>query len=228
MLDVWYALSPPDGPVLLDAAEQARHQRFLCPQAARSFAQAHTLKRHALSQRHPRHPPMSWEFDTEPIGKPRVRGPLPVAFNLSHSGTAVAVAVAEQAVGVDIECHRPLDDAPAIAATVFHPRELKWLHAQADFAAAFYRLWTLKEAVLKAMGQGFFQAPASLCWEALGAGVLTLEHAGRRWHARHLPLPGASLAVASADAAALGALRLRAWTPAPLGRPGGDGAGAHR
>ncbi len=209
MLDVWYTLDPPEGPFLLDPAEQARHQRFLCPRTARTFAHAHTLKRCALSQRHPPHAPMSWQFDAGPDGKPQVRGPVPTEFNLSHSGDAVAVAIADQAVGVDIECHRALQDARAIAGTVFHPRELHWLHAQPDFLAAFYKLWTLKEAVLKAMGRGFFQAPESLCWDALDDALFTLTHEGQRWFARHLALAGTSLAVACGDAAQLAALRLR-------------------
>lgn len=218
MLDVWYSLSPPEGPFYLDDDEQSRHQRFLCARTAHTFAHAHTLKRCALSHRHPQHPPMSWRFETGPVGKPRVRAPQPTEFNLSHSGTAVAVAVADQAVGVDIECHRPLDDGPAVAGTVFHPRELQWLDSQAAFFPAFYQLWTLKEAVLKAMGKGFFQTPESLCWEDLSpslssppslAPLYTLEHEGRRWFARHLPLPGASLAVASEQASALQALSLR-------------------
>ncbi len=210
MLDVWYTLHPPEGPLLLDAEEQARHRRFLCQRTARTFAHAHTLKRCALSQRHPAHAPLSWQFEAGPVGKPRVLGPVPTEFNLSHSADAVAVAIADQAVGVDIECHRPLDDGPGIARTVFHPRELQWLRAQQDFLPAFYQLWTLKEAVLKAMGQGFFQAPQSLCWERLDDALFTLTHEGQRWFARHLPLQGASLAVAYGDAAVLQALRWRA------------------
>lgn len=210
MLDVWYSLRPPEGPLFLDAEEQARHQRFLCPRTARTFAHAHTLKRCALSHRHPPHPPLSWQFENGAVGKPRVLGPVPTEFNLSHSGDSVAVAIADRPVGVDIECHRPLEDGAGIARTVFHARELQWLQAQADFLPAFYQLWTLKEAVLKAMGKGFFQAPESLCWERLDDALFTLVHEGQRWFARHLPLQGASLAVAYGDAAMLQTLRWRA------------------
>ncbi|MEO3713226.1 4'-phosphopantetheinyl transferase family protein [Roseateles flavus] len=203
MLDVWYSLAPPDGPPLLDAEEQARHARFLCQRTARTFAQAHTLKRCLLSQHHPQQAPLGWRFESGHAGKPALKAPAPCHFNLSHSGDAIAVAVADQPVGLDIESHRELKDGLAIAQRVFHPRERQWLLAQADFAAAFYRLWTLKEALLKATGEGFTQAPEALCWDELDAAMPAIHHAGQHWHALGLALPGSTLAVVMSDAQVL-------------------------
>lgn len=208
MLDVWYSLAPPEGPPLLDAQEQARHARFLCQRTARTYAHAHTLKRCLLSRHHPLHAPLSWRFESGPAGKPALQPPAPCHFNLSHSGDAIAVAVAGQPVGLDIESHRVLSDGLAIAQRVFHPRERLWLQAQPDFTAAFYRLWTLKEALLKATGEGFTQAPEALCWDELDAPMPAIHHAGQHWHARGLALPGATLAVVTAEPALLGAATL--------------------
>ncbi|HLO93167.1 MAG TPA: 4'-phosphopantetheinyl transferase superfamily protein, partial [Burkholderiaceae bacterium] len=77
--------------------------------------------------------------------------------------------------------------------------ERLWLQAQPDFAAAFYRLWTLKEALLKATGEGFTQAPEALCWDELDAAMPAIHHAGQHWHARNLALPGSTLAVVMSD-----------------------------
>lgn len=204
MLDVWYSLAPPAGPLLLSEDERQRQARFLCPRTASTFGQAHTLKRCLLSRHHPDHDPLSWRFEQGPAGKPRACAPLRRPFNLSHSGEAIALAVATQDVGVDIECWRPLEEREgeglALARSVFHARELRWLEAQTDFSCAFYRLWTLKEALLKASGAGFSQAPETLCWDDLEAPILAIRHAGQRWHGRGKTLPGASLAVVLPDA----------------------------
>ena len=115
-----------------------------------------------IGRNSPQQAPLGWRFESGHAGKPALKAPAPCHFNLSHSGDAIAVAVADQPVGLDIESHRELNDGLAIAQRVFHPRERQWLQAQADFAAGFYRLWTLKEALLKATGEGFTQAPEAL------------------------------------------------------------------
>ena len=67
-------------------------------------------------------------------------------------------------MGVDIEHSRRKDKLAGIAARVFSPSELAaWQsllpESQPD---AFYRLWTIKEAVLKAAGCGFSVSPADI------------------------------------------------------------------
>lgn len=82
-------------------------------------------------------------------GKPEcVGGP---AVSVSHSGGIVACAVAEAAVGVDVET-RPPRDAEMLAARYFTAAEAAWIAA--DPAARFLELWVLKEAYLKAAGLG--------------------------------------------------------------------------
>jgi 4'-phosphopantetheinyl transferase len=75
-------------------------------------------------------------------------------FNLSHSGGLAALAIAGCEVGVDIEEVRPVDDA--VAERFFSAGEnaaLRGLRG-ADWRDAFYRCWTRKEAVVKALGKG--------------------------------------------------------------------------
>ncbi len=110
--------------------------------------------------------PAELRFLTGPDGKPRLGGLRPVHFNLSHSSDVMLLAVsAECALGVDVERLRPMKDALAIARRFFTPREAAWLESASAAAPdeAFFRLWTRKEAVLKACGQG------------IGSGLDTLE-----------------------------------------------------
>lgn len=95
---------------------------------------------------------------------PRIVRPLRAGLCLSFArrGPFAAVAIARTRVGVDIEIVDPTGEAPW---NVLHPREAAFLRALAppDLAPAFTRLWTLKEAYVKALGQGFSRDPASFC-----------------------------------------------------------------
>lgn len=90
-------------------------------------------------------------------GKPYAPDLHGIEFNVSHSGRRALIAIArDQAIGIDIEAQgrrRSVDD---IAERFFAPAESRALRAlpEASRDAAFLRLWTGKEAVLKALGEG--------------------------------------------------------------------------
>lgn len=93
-------------------------------------------------------------------GKPCMAAGL-VEFNLSHAGRWVVCALAPTAVGIDVEQLRPFD--LLLAWRFFHRREcaalaVQPIAAQNDY---FFRLWTAKEAYLKALGLGFQRDMAS-------------------------------------------------------------------
>ncbi len=77
-------------------------------------------------------------------------------FNASDSGDTVVVAMAGQEIGVDVEGLRSLPNPDRLARRICTPDELEQLaelpEAEAD--AALLRLWTYKEAALKAVGLG--------------------------------------------------------------------------
>lgn len=91
-------------------------------------------------------------------GKPFVDSPDSPAFNVSHSrGLAVIAVTAGFAVGIDIERVDPGHDVMATARRFLAPAEaalLSPLGVDAR-ATAFFRLWTRKEAYVKASGTGF-------------------------------------------------------------------------
>jgi 4'-phosphopantetheinyl transferase len=99
-----------------------------------------------------------WSLDAGSNGaKPslRVDGHEPLYVNLSHTRGAAAVAITRAGeVGVDVEAVRPLIDREGIAALVFTANERRALAEATDPADLFVRLWTRKEAVVKAFGIG--------------------------------------------------------------------------
>lgn len=88
-------------------------------------------------------------------GKPYLPDVPAFHFSLSHSGSTVACAVGSRELGCDVQCVGKYD--PRLAERFFSPHENAFLKAQPtpeQEAAAFFRLWTLKESYLKATGLG--------------------------------------------------------------------------
>ncbi len=136
--------------------EQARAARFRSPRDRDRFLASHAALR-AILGRYARRSASELSFVVGPHGKPSLDGRPEVEFNLSHSGDLAIVAIAQGVrVGVDVELARPIADRDAIVRRFFSPRE------RADFDAlpepikpdAFYRIWTCKEAYIKAIGKG--------------------------------------------------------------------------
>jgi 4'-phosphopantetheinyl transferase len=94
-------------------------------------------------------------------GRPELAGAGDLSFSLSHSESLALVAVVSGArVGVDVEIERPRSRLDALAARVLSAEEhAKWLDAEPPARVhAFLRLWTAKEAYLKAIGTGITQS----------------------------------------------------------------------
>ena len=79
-------------------------------------------------------------------GKPYVaNGPF---FSISHCKEAIAVALDDQPIGIDIESIRNVDQD--LILRTMNEEEQKQIHSNRDFT----RLWTQKEAIVKAQGVG--------------------------------------------------------------------------
>ena len=148
---------------LLDPVERARAARFAFPHSRISFIAAHALARAALAEA-AGVAPAAFTFATGTHGKPEalLEGrPSGLAFNLSHTGGLVGVAVAAVPglpLGFDLEPisrRAPLE----VAHRYFTDTEIAWLDRlpEARRAEGFFRLWTLKEAFIKATGKGLTQ-----------------------------------------------------------------------
>jgi 4'-phosphopantetheinyl transferase len=168
VVDLWVvplALSAlQDDAALLDAVELERAARLVFERDRHRFVAAHAALRRVLA-RYAHAEPAALRFAAGDNGKPHLIGPGRSGFgwNLSHSGNLAAVAVAAGAVGVDIECERPLADLPALAERCLTAAESAALDERDAPArvTAFLRAWTRKEACLKALGAGLAVEPRS-------------------------------------------------------------------
>lgn len=139
---------------ILSADEIARANRFLNPAHGYAFRIAHGRLRLLLGARCGM-APAALTFTAGAHGKPALEGAGELAFNLSHSGRLAALAIAEGCdLGCDIEEVREVKED--IAERYFSADEVAQLRAlpadrQND---AFFRCWTRKEAVVKALGDG--------------------------------------------------------------------------
>ncbi len=77
-----------------------------------------------------------------------------VEFNLSHSGNYVVLALSHFAVGVDIEIIREDIDYTSLSTAIFNLEELQFLEDNQHSLSDFFTIWTRKEAILKASGEG--------------------------------------------------------------------------
>jgi 4'-phosphopantetheinyl transferase len=90
-------------------------------------------------------------------GKPYLLDYPNLAFNLSHSGNKLAIAIAyDCAIGIDIECCKPRLSLTALAEKCFSEEELSYWRQlrETERTYAFYQFWTRKEAFVKATGRG--------------------------------------------------------------------------
>lgn len=88
-------------------------------------------------------------------GKPAFREESNLHFNISHSGGYAVLAFGDVPLGVDIEYVKRAD--LKVAKRFFRREEYDYLAGQpgAEQAGIFCRMWTGKEAVVKASGAGF-------------------------------------------------------------------------
>ncbi|KAM3743784.1 hypothetical protein ACB098_06G001400 [Castanea mollissima] len=116
--------------------------------------------------------PRSLKFKKNIYGKPEVEWQdvdgshlPPLHFNISHTSSIIACGVTvNSAIGIDVEeKQRKLkNNILAFARRYFSPYEVGLLTAISDpefQRQEFIKLWTLKEAYVKALGRGFSAAP---------------------------------------------------------------------
>lgn len=141
-----------------------------------------------------------WALGRYPEGGPfaRAKNGRPGPFvSISHSDGLVACATSdEDPIGIDIERHRSRS-VQAIADYAFGPVER--VAVGRDGMAAFYRIWTLREAVAKATKRGLAQAAdgRDLVGEGPMEGCWIAGYSGQSFRVAHfVPKPGYSLAIA--------------------------------
>lgn len=98
-------------------------------------------------------------FERGQHGKPYLKHQI-CHFNLSHTPNCIAVAIASQPVGVDVEGPRKI--SARVAKRSFSPAEQHYVFAsKTGWQQRFLLVWTRKEAYLKYMGTGLSKPLAS-------------------------------------------------------------------
>ena len=91
-------------------------------------------------------------FEYGEHGKPSIIGHPDIHFNFSHCREAVACAISEQPIGVDVESVREYKDS--LVRYTMNDQEVQQILQAERPEVEFTRLWTMKEAKLKLSGHG--------------------------------------------------------------------------
>ena len=137
------------------AAEAERAARFRRQDDAQDYLHARWLMRQLAARCLPGLiDPQLESFDD---ARPIIHGHTEIGVSWSRSGPiACAVLLRGALVGIDIERIEDRDMA-AILGMVARPQEIDLINSievKSDQLAAFHRLWTAKEAILKCRGEG--------------------------------------------------------------------------
>jgi 4'-phosphopantetheinyl transferase len=165
-VDIWCARLPDEGNFelfhsyrgILTPEETERYGRFAFEKDRRQFLLTRALERDVLS-RYLGVEPAALVFTRNEYGKPAIAEPIgcPLTFSLSHTkGLSVCCVAFEQMIGVDVENLQRTNSHQDIAKRFFSNSEAAFLERidEAQKPMEFLRLWTLKEAFVKARGLG--------------------------------------------------------------------------
>jgi 4'-phosphopantetheinyl transferase len=172
---------------LLDAQERARCQRFRFEKDRWLYLVAHVLLRTTLAEAAALDPRV-FRFRSGDHGRPEIDEPAAarhLRFNLTHAqGLAACVVARDLDVGIDAESlDREIE--PGLPARYFSPAENAALnrHEGQAWQRAFFQIWTLKEAYLKARGLGLSIALDSFSFQVDGDAIsFAGDHPAQGWH----------------------------------------------
>ncbi len=149
---------------VLDAVELDRAAQFSRKRDHDSFVVTRGALRCLLGSCLDLHP-AGIRFAYGAKGKPALAPANPLRFNVSHSEEFALIAVTPGCeIGIDIEMIRPVPEMEDIVKRYFHDQERTGILSQADQARerSFFRLWTRKEAYIKAIGESLSDLPLAI------------------------------------------------------------------
>ncbi len=190
------------GEAFLDRGERDRAARFCKADLRRRYLLAHAALRMTLSEAVGCHP-AELSFERSALGKPRLvlNSGVPFSFSFSHSGAYAVVAYGEcRDIGADVEVRRKIDRPRALSEAIMSPREHS-CPLQHD-SWSLIRIWAVKEAILKATGEGLSRSMTDVSLSAAPPNAPILDQlegddGPGSWRlAFEEPEPGVALALA--------------------------------
>lgn len=144
---------------MLNAEECIKQQRFHFPKRRHQYLVSRALIRTVLSFYEPTVFPKQWQFKKNSYGKPFIKNSLTreLKFNLSHTEKQIVLAITlNKEIGTDVENLQRSNNTNEIAKHFFSPTEIMQLSTLPSEKQRnrFFSLWTLKEAYIKACGDG--------------------------------------------------------------------------
>ena len=141
----------------LSEDERARAGKFRIEKDARRFVVARASMRFILAE-YVHSAARDLRFVYSKYGKPSLADPVTeIRFNLSHAGESAILGITRSRnIGVDIEAVNRNVECDKLAKRFFSTHERAWLRhlPEEERSRCFFRIWTCKEAFLKAQGFG--------------------------------------------------------------------------
>nr|WP_315004730.1 4'-phosphopantetheinyl transferase superfamily protein [uncultured Campylobacter sp.] len=119
------------------------------------------------------------------------RGKFCISHKSAYGKTIVAVGFARQKFGLDLEILKPRNFAAA-SEFCFNAFERELLAAadESEKALVFYKIYTIKEALIKARSLGFYALDRVGLARGAGGEALALDERGRAWPYKSYILEG--------------------------------------
>ena len=171
----------PEVPVSPEELNRARQMQSV--NARNAFLAGRRLVRYSLSQWLSLNP-SDISIRVSPEGVPYFEGESMPLFSISHSTELVMIAFSRNPVGADLERERPLDMV-SLADRFFSKDEALFIREKNDLGI-FFRLWTCREAAIKADGRGMAKLLTSTNVRLEEECVASAEVGGGAWKVAHL------------------------------------------
>jgi 4'-phosphopantetheinyl transferase len=196
---------------ILSEDEIRRADRYRTQDSRKQFICSRLALRNILSQ-YLGEKPDTIRFDYSKFGKPHLspsnRGQS-IQFNLSHAYQYTVLAFSQgMKIGIDIEYLNQDIHPHEMTAFFCSPDEIKLLRSidlKEKLTEAFFRIWTFKESLAKACGEGFSLPLHQITVVTPDLHpveeVQIIDSSGVKapWHLFSLPAPGPYLAAITAD-----------------------------
>lgn len=134
----------------LNADEEIRREKYYYKRNKKCYVISHGIVNYIYSK---------WigckvkelPFDKGTFLKPHIENEYQIQYNITHSKDLLAVGLSKYAIGIDVEYIDRNIDYEDIVKMSFHIKERDFIQKDLNL---FYRVWVIKEAYLKLIGEG--------------------------------------------------------------------------